>query len=270
MDRYAVMGNPIAHSKSPQIHELFARETGQALTYERILVPFDGFADAVARFEDTGGRGLNITVPFKEQAWRLADRRTERADRAGAVNTLVLGADGRVGDNTDGVGLVRDLRDNQNVTLEGRRLLFLGAGGAVRGVLPTTLAEAPAGVVVANRTAARAEGLAADLADLGAIEGRGLDALGGDRFDIVVNAISAGLHGEMPVLPDDLLAPGAICYDMVYADEPTVFMRWAADHGAGLVSDGLGMLVEQAAESFRLWRGVRPSTAAVIRALRPR
>lgn len=270
MDRYAVMGNPVAHSRSPEIHARFAEETRQAMTYDRILVPLDGFAEAVAAFAAAGGRGLNVTVPFKEQAWAVADRRTERAQRAGAVNTLVLEWDRRLGDNTDGVGLVRDLRDNLGVPLRGRRILFLGAGGAVRGVLPSVLAEGPARVLIANRTGARAEKLARELADLGPLRGGGLDALGSERFDIVINAISAGLHGEMPDLPDHLLAGDAVCYDMVYADEPTVFMRWGGEHGASRVSDGLGMLVEQAAESFQLWRGVRPGTRAVIDALRER
>lgn len=268
MDRYAVMGNPIAHSRSPDIHAAFARQTGERLTYERILVPLDDFAGAVATFEAEGGRGLNITVPFKQQAWALADSRSARAERAGAVNTLVFDADGVHGDNTDGAGLVRDLTVNNNVSLAGRRVLVLGAGGAVRGVLPSLLAEGPAEVVIANRTVERAAGLAEDFGDLGTVAACGFEALAGERFDVVINGTSAGLSGEMPALPNDLLNTGAACYDMAYGREPTVFVRWAETHGAQTALDGLGMLVEQAAESFEIWRGVRPDTRPVIRALR--
>ncbi len=268
MDRYAVMGNPIAHSKSPRIHRLFAEQTGQALTYERILVPEDGFAAAVAEFEAAGGLGLNVTVPFKGDAWALADSLSDRAERARAVNTLIISEAGLYGDNTDGIGLVRDLKDNHGVSLDGARLLLLGAGGAARGVLPSLLAENPARVCIANRTGEKASTLAADFADLGETVGGGFDTLDDARFDVVVNATAAGLSGEIPPLPETLLAAGAACYDMVYADEPTAFVRWAREHGAGQALDGLGMLVEQAAESFFLWRGQRPDTDAVIRTLR--
>ncbi len=266
-DRYAVMGNPVDHSKSPEIHHMFARQTGEAIQYDRILVPLDGFEAAVRDFFADGGRGLNITVPFKEQAWALADRRAPRAERAGAVNTLYM-ADGElVGDNTDGTGLVRDLRVSHGVALAGRRVLLLGAGGAVRGLLPVLQGEAPAEVVIANRTVARAEALVELFADGGRLSGVAFDALRGP-FDVVINGTSAGLSGELPPLPADLLAEGAACYDMVYGDGPTVFERWAQAHGAAVALDGLGMLVEQAAESFLLWRGVRPETAPVIAALR--
>ncbi|WP_040409088.1 shikimate dehydrogenase [Arhodomonas aquaeolei] len=268
VDRYAVMGNPIAHSRSPEIHRRFAEQTGEAIRYERILVPEGGFAGAVAEFEAAGGAGLNVTVPFKGDAWALADTLSDRAERARAVNTLIISDAGLYGDNTDGIGLVRDLRDNHGVTLAGARVLILGAGGAARGALPSLLEEAPASVHVANRTAERARELAAAFADLGTVTGSGYETLAEMRFDVVINATSAGLTGELPPLPDTLLAPGACCYDMVYADELTAFVRWARTHGAAVAADGLGMLVEQAAESFFLWRGHRPRTAPVIEALR--
>ena len=268
IDKYAVIGNPIAHSKSPLIHGLFAEQTDQPMTYEAILAPLDGFSETLQRFRHEGGRGLNVTVPFKLEAHALADRLSPRAARAGAVNTLILHADGTIeGDNTDGVGLVRDLLQ-QGARIDERRVLILGAGGAVRGVLAPLLAEHPGALVIANRTADKAEQLASDFADLGVITGCGFDALDGQRFDLVINGTSASLSGELPPLPDDLLAPGAVAYDMAYGTEPTPFQRWAETHGARLALDGLGMLVEQAAESFFLWRGVRPETRPVRAALR--
>lgn len=269
VDRYAVMGNPIAHSKSPFIHARFAEQTGQALHYDAILVELGDFDAAVTRFVAAGGRGLNITVPFKQEAWTLAGRRSERAQRAGAVNTLRVETDGILfGDNTDGVGLVRDLAGNHGVTLAGKRLLVLGAGGAVRGVLAPLLAERPAQLTVVNRTAAKAEELARLFADLGTIDGCGFDALGDRQFDLVINGTAASLQGEVPPLPPRALAPGTVCYDMMYGAEPTPFLRWATAHGCAVTLDGLGMLVEQAAESFFLWRQVRPQTAPVIATLR--
>lgn len=267
-ERYAVMGNPIAHSKSPRIHALFARQTGENLIYDGILVPTNGFTAAVAEFEAAGGRGLNITVPFKQQAWNGVDRHTARAARAGAVNTIAMTPAGRLGDNTDGAGLVRDLRSNHGVELHERRILILGAGGAARGVLPALLAESPTEVVIANRTRERAELIAAAFVDLGQVTVSDLAALAGEHFDLVINGTSAGLHGEIPALPQDLRVDGATAYDMVYGETPTAFCRWALRHGAARALDGLGMLVEQAAESFLLWRGIRPQTAAVIQALR--
>lgn len=269
MDRYVVMGNPIDHSKSPRIHALFAEQTGQAMRYDKQLVAEDGFATAVAAFHRDGGRGANITVPFKEQAWALADRRSQRAERAGAVNTLALDGGDCYGDNTDGAGLVRDISVNHATPLAGRRSLIIGAGGAVRGVLPSLLANRPSTVHIANRTADKATSLAREMADLGPLQGSGLAELEGQTFDVVINATSAGLQGELPDLPSGILAPGSLCYDMVYADEPTAFVRWARQQGASQAADGLGMLVEQAAESFVVWRGVRPDTAPVISALRP-
>jgi len=268
-DRYAVIGNPIAHSRSPQIHAAFARQTGQDLVYDRILGSRDDFAGDVRRFVAEGGRGLNVTVPFKEEAFALADERSERAQAAGAVNTLIVLEGGRLrGDNTDGVGLVRDLCCNHRFKLEGARVLLLGAGGASRGALRPLLAERPAALVIGNRTAAKAVELAATAAGLGAVEGCGLPELAGRRFDLIVNGTAAGLQGELPALPDDCLADGGWVYDMMYGTEPTAFVRWGLAHGAAKSLDGLGMLVEQAAESFFLWRGVQPDTAPAIDALR--
>ncbi|HHJ13450.1 MAG TPA: shikimate dehydrogenase [Gammaproteobacteria bacterium] len=267
MDRYAVMGNPVAHSKSPRIHQLFARQTGQDLDYEALLVPEDGFAEAVAEFFAAGGRGLNVTVPFKQQAWALADRLGERAELAGAVNTLMMREGQLYGDNTDGTGLVRDLVHNHGVALEGRRILLLGAGGAARGVLQPLLAERPARLHIANRTASRAQELAARFGASGTVSASGLAALEGP-FDVLIHATAAGLGGEVPPLPEELVGPHTCCYDMMYGDEPTAFARWCRRHGAEKTLDGLGMLVEQAAESFLLWRGLRPETGPVIAALR--
>lgn len=269
VDRYAVMGRPVGHSKSPLIHRMFAQQTGQAIRYDAIEVPLDGFARALERFRADGGKGLNITVPFKQQAWLLADRRSDRAERAGAVNTLVFNEDGSLyGDNTDGIGLVRDLTRNHALELSGRRILLLGAGGAARGVLQPLLEQHPALLVIANRTASKALELARLFGDLGPVEGCGFDDLAGREFDLVINATAAGLDDRVPELPAGLLAEHCACYDLMYGDQPTAFVRHARQQGARLALDGLGMLVEQAAESFFIWRGVRPDTDAVIRALR--
>ncbi len=268
-DRYAVIGNPIEHSKSPLIHAAFAAQTGQDIEYGRILGDLHDFEGDVRDFFAQGGRGLNVTVPFKEQAWRMADERSPAACSAGAANTLIALADGRLrADNTDGAGLVRDLRDNHGVTLQGRNILLLGAGGAVRGVLRPLLDEGPNNLLIANRTAAKALDLAADALRLGPVQGCGLDDLTDQRFDIIINGTAAGLGGEMPSIPDTCLVAGGVSYDMMYSDRPTAFVLWGREHGAMLALDGLGMLVEQAAESFRLWRGLRPDTAAVIHRLR--
>jgi len=268
MDRYGVFGNPIGHSKSPLIHRLFAAQTGQQLSYEALLAPLDDFAGfARAFFQD--GLGANVTVPFKEQAYRLADCLSARAQRAGAVNTLKKLADGRLlGDNTDGAGLVRDLTHNAGFALGGKRILLLGAGGAVRGVLEPFLGERPAALVIANRTVAKAELLAEQFADLGPVSASAFDGLS-EPFELIVNGTSASLAGELPPLAASLIRPGhTLCYDMMYAKEPTAFCRWAAQQGAARALDGLGMLAEQAAEAFFLWRGVRPDTAPVLAELR--
>jgi shikimate dehydrogenase len=267
-DQYAVIGNPIEHSKSPLIHAAFARQTGQDLEYGRLLGDLERVEDDFDRFFRSGGRGLNVTVPFKERAFHYADSLSERAASAGAVNTLIAGDDGVRGDNTDGVGLVRDLACNHGFDLRGARILLLGAGGAVKGVLRPLLDAAPASLVIANRTASKAIALAQSVAAEANVRGCGFDDLAGRRFDLVVNGTAAGLDAQVPAIPDDCLAEGGCTYDMLYASEPTLFVQWGRAHGAARALDGLGMLVEQAAESFHLWRGVMPDTAPVIQALR--
>ena len=269
IDRYAVLGNPVAHSKSPRIHTLFASQTDQQLQYEAIRVESGKLADAVGDFQTRGGKGLNITVPLKEEAWMLANTRSGRAERAGAVNTLVLNQSGEhFGDNTDGTGLLRDLLHNHDITLQNKRLLLVGAGGAARGVIEPLLLEKPSLLVIANRTAEKAVTLARLFCDLGHTEGCGLDDVAGQSFDLIINATAASLAGQVPALPDDVVTKDSRCYDMMYGDKPTAFMDWAQQRGAARCMDGLGMLVEQAAESFFLWRSVRPETGPVIRALR--
>ena len=269
MDRYAVMGDPIAHSKSPRIHTLFARQTDQQLRYDAIRVQSGDLATAVGDFLAAGGKGLNITVPLKEEAWLLAQTRSDRAERAGAVNTLVLEQSGKhFGDNTDGTGLVRDLLRNHGSTLQQKRLLLVGAGGAARGVIEPLLQEKPSLLVIANRTPEKAVELARMFCDLGHTEGCGLDDVAGQSFDLIINATAASLAGLVPALPDSVVSTDSWCYDMMYGDKPTAFMDWARQRGAARCLDGLGMLVEQAAESFYLWRTVRPDTRAVIQQLR--
>lgn len=267
-DQYGVFGNPVAHSKSPRIHAEFARLTGQDMHYAALLAPLDDFGARVSAFFASGGMGCNITVPFKEAAWRLAAARSRRAEKAGAVNTLLMGRDGRLhGDNTDGVGLIRDLLHNANYPLQGRRVLVLGAGGAVRGVLGPLLAERPASVMIANRSTEKAEQLAALFGDEGNISACTFAALADEKFDLIINGTSASLQGNMPPLPVNILAGNAFAYDMMYGADPTVFLRWAAAAGAE-TRDGLGMLVEQAAEAFFLWRQLRPPTLPVLNQLR--
>jgi shikimate dehydrogenase len=268
-DRYAVFGNPIKHSKSPAIHTLFAQQCSQHIQYRAVRVELDGFAHAAAGFFEGGGAGLNITVPFKREAFDFANSLSERAARAGAVNTLSRLPDGTIeGENTDGIGLVRDMLANLGWTVRGLSVLLLGAGGAARGVLEPLLRAGPAELLVVNRTAERASQLAVEFADIGPLEGGAIDLIGERQFDLIINATSAGLSGEAPQLPGSLLTERSCCYDMVYGAEPTPFMRWSAHHAAWAVADGLGMLVEQAAESFTIWRGVRPQTQPVINQLR--
>lgn len=268
-DQYAVMGNPINHSKSPLIHSAFGKETGQNIQYTAIHVDVGGFAQAVSHFQGHGGKGLNVTVPFKLDAWKLADSLSDRAQRAGAVNTLILKKDGRIeGDNTDGVGLVNDIVEHLKWPIENQKILILGAGGAARGVLGPILDKNPAKLVIANRTASKATELAAFFADMGDIEGGGYESLKGQQFDLVINATAASLQGEVPPLPEEIINSDTCCYDMMYGDKPTAFMNWARQHGVSKVSDGLGMLVGQAAESFSIWRGVRPTVEPVINHLR--
>ena len=269
MDRYAVAGNPVRHSKSPRIHHAFARQCRQEMQYRTIVVERGGFARAADRFFGGGGSGLNVTLPCKGDACRYADELSPQAERAGAANTLTRTTGGRIqGDNTDGLGLIRDLVDNLGWEIGGRRVLVLGAGGAVRGVLELLLEEKPALLTIANRTAATARNLAAHFADLGPIRGGGFEQLAGQQFDLVINGTAASLAGELPALPADLLGERSCCYDMMYAARPTVFVRWATSNAAWAVADGLGMLVEQAAESFYLWRRKHPQTAPVIAAVR--
>lgn len=268
-DRYAVIGNPIEHSLSPQIHAAFARQTGQDLAYGRLLGEPDRFEDQVQAFFDEGGSGLNVTLPFKERAYRYAGIYSERARLAGAVNTLMHRDGALFGDNTDGAGLVTDLACNHRFSFAGARVLLLGAGGAARGVLLPLLAENPAGLMIANRTAAKAESLADALGDT-RVTGMGLDGLAGHRFDLIINGTAAGLSAEVPAIPDDCLAADGWTYDMLYGREPTAFVRWGEAHAAGRALDGLGMLVEQAAAAFNLWRNVQPETADVIDELRGR
>lgn len=269
-DRYVLFGNPVAHSPSPSIHAAFAAQTHQDLSYERLLVPLGEFAAAAAAFFAGGGCGGNVTLPFKADAYAFASRLTERARRAGAVNTLAREPDGGVlGDNTDGVGLVRDLVANLGWVIAGQRVLVLGAGGATRGALGPLLEQRPALLHIANRTAEKAVALAREFADLGAVTGSGYAELAAKPpFDLLINATSASLSGEVPALPASALGAGCAAYDMMYGAAPTPFLRWAAEQGVAALADGLGMLVEQAAESFALWRGVRPQTAPVIAAVR--
>jgi shikimate dehydrogenase len=271
VDKYAVIGNPVAHSRSPQIHAAFARATGQALTYERLEAPLDGFLRSVEAFARDGGRGLNVTAPFKLEAFALASTHSARAKLAGAVNTLKREEDRWFGDNTDGPGIVRDLTHNLGVALASRDVLVLGAGGAARGVMSSVLAERPRSLTVCNRTFAKAAAIAQLFVPYGPIVAALPDALAGRSFDIVINATSAGLTDKsIPVWPAASAAAGAFAYDMIYADAPTAFRRWAQANGATRTADGLGMLIEQAAESFFLWRGVRADTAPVFSLLRPR
>ena len=268
-DSYAVFGNPVRHSKSPWIHAAFASQCDQSLTYRAVLVEPGGFSAAVAAFFEGGGKGLNVTVPFKEEAFELADELSGRARVAGAVNTMARRDDGSIfGDNTDGVGLVRDMVANLGWQIRGKQALVLGAGGAVRGVLEPLLREQPESLFIANRTPVKARALASQFSEFGNLAAGGFADLEGRSFDIVINGTSASLEGDLPPLPDTLLNEKSCLYDMMYAAEPTPFMRWAAQHAAWAVADGLGMLVEQAAESFYIWRGLRPQTGPVLAELR--
>lgn len=271
-ERYAVIGNPVAHSKSPYIHAQFAAATGEPVEYDRLLAPLDGFVEHVRAFRAAGGRGLNVTVPFKLEAHALANRLSPRAAAAGAVNTLRFDEDGIFGDNTDGFGLVRDIEVNLGVSLKGARVLLLGAGGAARGVVLPMLERQPAEITIVNRTAQKAhalieqfEGAARESGCL--INGGGPDAVDPKPYDVIVNATAGSLDAALPECDARAFGTGTLAYDMMYGAEPTVFMRHAESLGAR-ASDGLGMLVEQAAESFFVWRGVRPDGAPVLAALR--
>lgn len=266
-DFYAVIGNPIEHSKSPVIHHAFAQLTHQDIQYERVLAPLDGFAQTVHGLISHGFKGANVTVPFKLEAFAMASRLTERAQDAGAVNTLIFDAEGIIGDNTDGVGLVRDITQNIGVSLAGKRVLLIGAGGASEGVLHPILAEHPALLIITNRTLDKALNMvkrveARDEMVFVSVNAYAFDDLEGQQFDIVINATSAGLSDSQLPLPGGIFAPNALAYDMMYG-RMTPFMAFGLQHGA-IVFDGLGMLIEQAAEAFSVWRGIRPPTAPVI------
>lgn len=263
-DRYAVIGNPVMHSKSPLIHGAFARASGQDITYGLIEAPVDGFRLAVDAFRSGGGRGLNVTTPFKLQAFAMATGRSERAQLAGAVNAMKFDGGKIQGENFDGVGLVIDIEENLHSPMRGRRILLMGAGGAARGVLQPFLAQVPAALVIANRTLAKAESLAGDYAAHGNVSGCGYDDLAGESFDIIVNATSASLKGETAPIPPCVFGRDALAYELVYGKGLTPFLRQARDAGTARIADGVGMLVEQAAEAFEWWRGVRPHTKGLI------
>ena len=267
-DRYALVGHPVEHSRSPLIHQLFARQTGQSLTYELIDAEPKAFEMAVRGFRAAGGKGLNVTVPHKEAAYALVDEASDAAKAAGAVNTITL-SDGRLrGDNTDGVGFIRDLTVNQRQTIAARRVLLLGAGGAARGLVAPLLAARPTALVIANRTKDRAQRLVEQFANPAVLEAVAFAELtGAAPFEILINATSAGLKGEAPPFPGSLIDPQSFCYDLVYSVKDTPFVLWARQHGAARAVQGWGMLIEQAAESFQTWRGVRPDTRPILKQL---
>ena len=267
-DRYCVIGNPVAHSRSPAIHARFAAQCHQDLSYEAILVPLDGFAAAVGDFAAAGGKGANVTLPFKEEAFGLCSRRSARAERAGSVNTLAFGRNEIFGDNTDGAGLVRDIEVNLGFPLAGRRVLLLGAGGAARGVIAPLLERQPTGLFIANRSGDKAETLAGQFSDLATVNAGNFAKTASRTFDVVINATSASLSGATLPLPAGIFASGSLAYDMMYGKGETPFLALAREQGAARLADGLGILVEQAAEAFFVWRGVRPDSAQVLAELR--
>ena len=268
IDNYCVMGNPVTHSKSPKIHAAFAEQTGQKIFYQGIFVDKGRFKDAIKEFQDQGGKGLNITVPFKGDAWEVSDQMSHRAKRAVAVNTISFNDEGKItGDNTDGIGLIRDLTTNHKLSIKDKNILMLGAGGAVRGIMDPLFDELPNKIVIANRTASRAEKLIDTFSGRGDVSVCGFDELAGGNFDIIINGTSSSLQGDIPRLPESLINKNTCCYDLMYSETDTPFVAWAKVHGAGMALDGLGMLVEQAAESFFIWRGVRPETSKVIQML---
>jgi shikimate dehydrogenase len=265
IDNYAVFGNPIEHSKSPLIHNLFAKQTEEKLIYKAKLVAHNNFKNTVIDFYNAGGKGLNITVPFKQEAWQLVNQLQPRAKLAGAVNTIWFNKQGDIiGDNTDGIGLVRDLINNHQQTIYHKKVLILGAGGAVRGVLTPILAEKPINLTIANRTVSKAEELVNLFSKANNLSYSSYAELELQKFDIIINGTSSSLQGQLPPLPNNILADNAIVYDMMYANQPTIFMKWGKNQGAKFAIDGLGMLIEQAAEAFFIWRGVRPNTKVVI------
>jgi shikimate dehydrogenase len=267
-DKYAVVGYPVAHSWSPFIHGLFAKQTGHSITYSRLEVPPEALNDRVVEFFAADGQGLNITLPHKQAACLIARERTPRAEMAGAVNTLALRSSGLFGDNTDGAGLIADLTRNLSFDIRGTRVLLLGAGGAARGVLGPLLDADPEYLEISNRNEERAKELAHEFSTLGTVHGCGFDGIASTTFDLVLNATSASLQDTIPPIPPAVIGPTTLCYDMAYGKGDTAFTRWSKSAGAGRAETGWGMLVEQAAESFLIWRGVKPDTAAVIAAVK--
>ncbi len=270
VERYAVVGNPIGHSLSPKIHQQFAEQTGQLIRYDAIELPLEDFGLSIHDLRDQGLCGSNVTVPFKQQAWQLCDERSKEAELAGAVNTLTFYSDGSIhGANTDGIGLCRDLRSNLGIPLSDKKVLILGAGGAVRGVLQPLLALNPASITIANRTLSKATELADDFQNIGNVQASSFEATGGQHYDLIINATAAGLTNELPPVPAGVINRHVSCYDMMYdVSGDTAFVKWSREQGATTAYDGLGMLVEQAAESFRIWRGVEPQTAPLLKSLR--
>lgn len=268
LDSYAVIGNPVSHSKSPVIHTAFAQQTNQAMRYVALLAPLDGFQATVQDFRQRGGKGLNVTVPFKLEAYQLAPRLTERASIAQAVNTLKFENGEILGDNTDGIGLVRDIESNLGIPIAGKRILLLGAGGAAQGVILPLLQHKPSLLAIANRTPEKAAALRKQFNTYGNIAAGDFMFFADEHFDIIINATSASLHNELPELPASVFAKATFAYDMMYQHEPTPFLKFARRHGTQQIADGIGMLVEQAAESFFIWRGIRPKTKPVIAQLK--
>ena len=274
MSKYAVLGNPVSHSKSPLIHSMFAQQTDQTMSYVAIPLEKNEFEAFVRKFFAEGGAGLNVTVPFKGNAFALAASCSPRAELAQAVNTLFLDDNGRIcGDNTDGVGLVSDLKLNNKVAISGQRVLILGAGGAVRGIMAALVYEKAAAITIVNRDVSKAELLAEEMQSMAPIAAMSYamlqeDANNGRSYDLIINGTSSSLKGEMPKLDAKVIAPGCCCYDLMYSATDTLFLQWAKQEGAKKSIDGLGMLVEQAAEAFALWRGVRPNTVSVMAHLR--
>lgn len=269
VDRYGVIGYPVSHSRSPVIHRLFAVQTGESLQYELLQVPPDKLEQAIRQFQRTGGKGLNVTLPHKHGVLRLCDHLSERARTAGAANTLSFRSSEVWGDNTDGIGLLRDLVVNLDFSLDDANILILGAGGATRGIIEPLLEMQPAQLLIANRTLGKAEALVEQFRASGPIAACGfVDVPTDDQYDLIINATSAGLHGETAPYPDEAVSPGTLCYDLSYGLKPTPFTTWARRRGAEQAVMGWGMLVEQAAESFRIWRGVRPDTAPVLKQVR--
>ena len=269
IDRYGVMGYPVSHSRSPVIHRLFALQTGHDIQYELLQVAPDKLERAVRQFQRTGGKGLNVTVPHKAEVAKLCDQLSERANTAGAVNTMTF-KDGEIlGDNTDGIGLLRDLVINHALTLEGIHILILGAGGATRGIVGPLLEMQPASLRIANRTIGKADALVEHFSHFGPVSACRFNVIPvTQEYDLIINATSAGLKGEVPPYPEAAVSSDTICYDLAYGLQPTPFSDWAREHGAAKSIMGWGMLVEQAAESFHIWRGVRPDTAPVLKQMK--